>query len=358
MDRSLPNITAIRFFLALLVLLYHLPEFSQNRGFPFFADAAILHKGTEAVYAFFSLSGFLIIRNLYHEKLTLGQISIKTFYRRRILRIFPLYYAVLIFGLLYYNLILPRLGFDVGEKNYSILEAIFLGGTFFSNVLAGYNPGGIIKILWSIGIEEQFYLLIAPAIFLLPLRKIAWFLGIFTVVYFLMFNLEFPSFLKANKVYFYFFSISGMTAIFHTKILTQRKINWLFKILIFGVTIAYFFTDYFVENLSEIAYQFVSMMLFPLFIVCLIDQPIAFLQKSKLKYLGTISYGIYMLHAIVFQITGFLVIKVFPDLVSINKALFVMLYTIFNVVLTISLAHISYQYFESFFLRLNTKKED
>lgn len=358
MEKNLPNITAIRFFLALLVLLYHLPQFSQHRGFPFFSDASILRKGTEAVYAFFSLSGFLIIRNLYHEKAILGQISIKTFYRRRVLRIFPLYYAVLIFGLLYYNLILPRLGFDVDEKNYSMIEAIFLGGTFFSNVLAGYKPGGIVEILWSIGIEEQFYLLIAPAIFLLPLRKIVWFLGIFTIVYFLMFNLEFPSFLKENKVYFYFFSISGMMAVFHTKILSQRKINWFIKTLIFGVTIIYFFTDYFVENLSEIAYQFVSMALFPLFIVCLIDQPIAFLQKSKLKYLGTISYGIYMLHAIVFQITGFLVIKIFPDLVSINKTLFVVLYTMFNIVLTISLAHISYQYFESFFLKLNTKKED
>jgi len=358
MEKNLPNITSVRFFLALLVVLYHLPEFSQNRGFPFFSDAAILHKGTEAVYAFFSLSGFLIIRNLYQEKLTFGQISIKNFYKRRVFRIFPLYYAVLIFGLLYYNLILPGLGFDIGERNYSITEAVFLGGTFFSNILAGYKPGGIVEILWSIGIEEQFYLLIAPAIFLLPLKRILVFLAVFTMVYFLMFNLEFPSFLKANKVYFYYFSLSGMMAIFYHKIISQKKINVFFKFLIYTIIGVYFFTDFLVDNLSEIGYQFLSMIVFPLFIVCLIDQPIAFLEKTKLKYLGNISYGIYMLHAIVFQITGYIVIKVFPDLILINKTLFVVFYTAFNVLLTITLAHFSYQYFESFFLKLNTKKED
>ena len=90
--KRIPNLTSLRFLLALLVVIFHIPLFFSNRELPFYNDLPIFNKGTEAVYMFFSLSGFLIIKQLFEEKKLTGTINLKSFYMRRVLRIFPLYY--------------------------------------------------------------------------------------------------------------------------------------------------------------------------------------------------------------------------------------------------------------------------
>ena len=95
--KYLPNLTSIRFILAILVVIFHIPQFFENRGLPFYNGLAIFNKGEEAVRMFFSLSGFLIIKQLYEEKRIRSTINIKSFFLKRMLRIFPLYYLVLVF---------------------------------------------------------------------------------------------------------------------------------------------------------------------------------------------------------------------------------------------------------------------
>ena len=63
----LPNLYALRFILALFVIIYHIPRFSQALGYPFYYGLSFFSKGSLAVYYFFSLSGFLIIRLIYLE---------------------------------------------------------------------------------------------------------------------------------------------------------------------------------------------------------------------------------------------------------------------------------------------------
>lgn len=355
MKNNLPNITSVRFFLAILVLLFHVLQFAEKRGFPSNTEWAIFGKGTEAVFAFFSLSGFLIIRNLYLEKKNTGTVSIKQFYKRRIFRIFPLYYFVLFFGLLYYNYILPSFGFEY-ERHYSYLQAFFLGGTFFSNVLRTYEPGGIIEVLWSIGIEEQFYLLIAPFFLLFSKHKVVWFLAIFSIVYFVLYNFDIVELLKKYALYFYYFSVSGLFAIFVVNNPNFNFPNWI-KFLIYAIVIFYFSSNWILENTSEWIYQLISVLLFPLLIVSLIAKPIPFLENKTLKYFGKISYGIYMLHAIALQVVGFVVLKFIPYQ-TIDFRVFILIFIIANIVMTLLFAHLSYQYFEKFFLKLGNKKED
>ncbi|WP_300671226.1 acyltransferase [Soonwooa sp.] len=355
MRNNLPNITSVRFFLALLVVVYHVMQFGGKRGFPSNTEWAIFNRGTEAVYAFFSLSGFLIIRNLYTEKIDTGTISIKNFYKRRIFRIFPLYYVVLIFGLLYYNFILPHFGFEF-ERKYSYTEAILLGGTFFSNVLKNYEPGGIIEVLWSIGIEEQFYLLIAPCFLLFSKNKIVWFLAVFSIIYFVLFNFDVIEIFKKYSMYFYYFSISGLFAIFVVKNPKYKMSTW-FKFLICTVVICYFSTNYIKANVSDWLYQLISSFIFPFLIIFLISKPISFLENKVLKYFGKISYGVYMLHAIAMQMVGYIVLK-YVNYQSIDSTIFIIGFVLANVLLTLLMAHFSYQYFEKFFLKLGHKKED
>ncbi len=92
------------------------------------------------------------------------------------------------------------------------------------------------------------------------------------------------------------------------------------------------------------------MILFGLFFTVLSKKPIYILENRTLKYLGTISYGIYMFHAIAMQIIGFVYIKLQIEN-KIPKNLYIFSYTFLIIFLTIIMAHLSYKYYESYFLK-------
>jgi peptidoglycan/LPS O-acetylase OafA/YrhL len=347
---QLPNLNSLRFFLATFVALYHIPQFCANRGFPYFKDWAIFHKGQEAVWVFFSLSGFLIIRQLYIEKSNTQKVDFKRFYTNRILRIFPLYYLILIFGFLFYQLILPSLGFPK-QGEYHLAQGILLGGTFFANILAKMDPGGILEILWSISIEEQFYLLIAPIIWILPSRRMLAFFILFTIGYFILYHSPSVEWLQNFRMMFYFFSMSGITAILSVKYahLKVPKIAPIVVLLVLGL---YFSTDLF-SQLPRIPYHVLSVILFSFCIWILSKQELPIWNNPNLSYLGKISYGIYMYHPIVMNAVGFLFLKgINPH--QMNSTLFILLYNGLVIGGTIFISHLSYQYFEKYFL--NKKK--
>jgi peptidoglycan/LPS O-acetylase OafA/YrhL len=348
--KRLPNLTSLRFLLASLVVIFHIWQFCKHQGFPFFNNLAILNKGQEAVCMFFSLSGFLIIGQLYVEKTLSNTINLRHFFLRRIIRIFPVYYLVLSFGLIYYRLILPYLGFNY-QNNYDLIEGVFLAYTFFPNIFALYQPGGIIEVLWSIGIEEQFYLFIAPLIFILPFKYIALFLLLFTIIYFGLYFSEFIQFLRNYKMLFFYFSFSGMCSVlwFTKKIRIKR-----FRFLLFVIFIIYFTTSVFKNNLSYTFYHFFSMVLFGSMICVLVEKSIRILENKVLTYLGKISYGIYMYHAISMQIVGYIFLKsnVYLKVSSLQA---IIIFNLLVFTFTIITASLSYRYFETYFLNLKAK---
>jgi peptidoglycan/LPS O-acetylase OafA/YrhL len=351
--KSLPNITSLRFFLAFLVLIYHVRLFFNNRGLNYFNETPFFNKGTEAVYVFFSLSGFLIIRLLYLEKETTNTVQLRKFFKRRILRIFPLYYLVLTIGFVYYRIILPKFGYP-DQSNYDFLEALFLSITFFPNILFTYCPGGIIEILWSIGIEEQFYLVIAPLILWIPQKKIAPTLLIFTICYFaLFFNINLI-FLKNYQMLFFYFSFSGLVSIISLKSNFVLRV-WKFRFVFYTLFIIYFITSVFKSNFSNILYHLFGMILFGMTICFLVEKPIILLENKTLKYLGKISYGIYMLNVIVIQFVGFIYLKILLKF-NLSVTTSILIVYISTTVITIFIAHLSYKYFENFFLKFKNEE--
>ena len=108
-----------RLLLAFMVVFLHLA------GWPGF--------GEYAVFTFFCLSGYLIIGLLFDEKRKNGTINVRDFYIRRILRIYPVYYLVLIFGFLFYHVLLPifKVPFEV---NYDLGKGLLLCIGFLPNV--------------------------------------------------------------------------------------------------------------------------------------------------------------------------------------------------------------------------------
>ena len=347
-----PNITSLRFILASLVMVGHVWEFSKNRGFPFFNSWPIFNKSTEAVYLFFSLSGFLIIKQLYTEKATTNNINLKKFYTKRALRIFPLYYFVLLFGFLYYHFILKYFGFEY-HNNYDLATGLLLSLTFFSNIFSTYAPGGILEILWSIGIEEQFYLVIAPLLLVIPKNRILQFLCVFTMGYFLLFSLDFFHFLISYQMVFFYFSFAGFCALYLEKNYFQKSIS-LLRYPLYLIAFVYFTTNFFKNNLEPFYYQFFSFILFGLFIAVFVSKPLIFFQNKWMVYLGKISYGLYMYHAIVLQFVGLIYLKFLSEF-SLKNTTDIVLINLLVFVITITVAHFSYKYFESYFIKLKSK---
>lgn len=349
--KLLPNLTPLRFFLAFLVFIYHLANLCRNVGLPYFNEWPVFHKGVEAVYMFFTLSGFLIIGITYRSKVA-GNFSIKNFYMRRILRILPLYYLIIILGFTFYHFLLPLANVHY-ENKYDLSTGLLLTIFFLPNVFSTFDPGGILEVLWSIGIEEQFYLMIAPLMFLLNKNKILITLTTICTLYFLLYHNNFGVnvFHKYKFVYFFLFA-GGIIAIMEEKnMLSFLKRSKFISITVVVLTVLFFTTDLLViENmfLSNLS----IMVLFSLFIYTISYANFNIEIKNKtLDYLGKISYGIYMYHFVASTGVAFLfqaiLSKIYlPDWVSILSI------NIITLLFSILLSHLSYKYFESYFLKL------
>lgn len=120
---------------------------------------SISAKGFLGVDFFFAISGFLITTLLVREQREAGRISLRKFYTRRAIRIFPLYYATL---LIYLALVaVMRRNTAEGEQFFHNLPAF---ATYTSNWFVDLTAGNSVTFYfaWSLATEEQFYLLWPP----------------------------------------------------------------------------------------------------------------------------------------------------------------------------------------------------
>jgi peptidoglycan/LPS O-acetylase OafA/YrhL len=153
-----PRLDGIRGLAILLVMLYHLTHFGLARG-PFEnALVAIPSIGWSGVDLFFVLSGFLITGILLRSRASSTYYG--SFYARRVLRIFPLYYATLVFFLI----VVPRLGVFAAANDFwspGVPRETIWYWLFLSNFRAAWLGAWdhqILSIAWSLAIEEHFYL--------------------------------------------------------------------------------------------------------------------------------------------------------------------------------------------------------
>ncbi len=349
--KKLPNLDALRFFLALLVIIFHLPSLSKNQGLPYFNSLPIFQRGVDAVYMFFVLSGFLIIRIIYKDKI-LDKFSIKNFYVRRILRIFPLYYLIIFFGFVFYQVILPYLNITF-ENNYNLVDGILLTSFFLPNVFAfEYKPGGILEILWSIGIEEQFYLIIGVLMFFVNKKRIFNVLIILAFITFFAYH-YFNASLYHKYMFVYFFLICGgvMAILEERDKLNALKSNMIYTFCILILTLLHFVTDLFEFGIPWLKNIF-TCILFSLFIHIISCNNFKFSIKHKyINYLGRISYGIYMYHVIALNAIVFIFLQIKSKGIF-NDTVTIILINILTFALTFILAHFSYKYYEKPFLKL------
>ena len=154
-----PELDVLRFLAFIGVFLHHtLPRDATpyvNSGLPFVvADWLVVakHAGAYGVDLFFVLSAYLITELLLREHANRGSFSISAFYVRRALRIWPLYFVFLAITVLVVPGIVPDESFGT---LYIISFALFIGNWVCA---ANGLPFSVASPLWSISVEEQFYL--------------------------------------------------------------------------------------------------------------------------------------------------------------------------------------------------------
>src|SRR5260221_8487443 len=99
-----PELDCLRFFAFFAVFIFHtLPheaDYYSARNIPFAAlIASVSRAGSFGVDLFFLLSAYLITELLLREKESFGHVHLKSFYLRRILRIWPLYFLAIFIGI-------------------------------------------------------------------------------------------------------------------------------------------------------------------------------------------------------------------------------------------------------------------
>ncbi len=153
------NINGLRFLGALGVLLFHcatLPgaiwgEFSE--GFWYEKSYFLLGRGHLGIILFFVISGFLITSILLWEFEANGKIKTGKFFLRRLLRVWPLYFLILGFGFF----IFPHLPYGIQTVHELWRYLLFLPN--IDEIIMGpHDPINFLSTLWSLGVEEQFYI--------------------------------------------------------------------------------------------------------------------------------------------------------------------------------------------------------
>lgn len=363
-----PGLNGIRALAALSVVIAHTDQYKmlfQLDYPPRFPK--LLWNGSDSVTLFFVLSGFLITYLLLVEHQHTGTISVRNFYARRILRIWPLYYLLVFIGIVVIPLLIQIVdyqGFNPSVKN--LLTVIFLFLVFVPNAVGHFGSSpAYITHLWTIGIEEQFYL-IWPFLMKKFIRSIG--VLVLAIVLFKVFiiNLDQRIVVDTSVPHWFRILVSLLTAfrienmavgafgafiLFHNQ---RRILDFIFHPVVEKLLLVFMLCNILFFSGNDTPY--VNMMLgFPyaMFILNVAANPRSTIKLENRLFdrLGRYSYGIYMVHVPVIYLV--LMGMSYMNFAGVENGL------LFNLILhtlvlgvTIGVAAASYRWFEQPFLRL------
>ncbi len=333
----LPELNALRALAVIMTLLAH------------FSPVEIPYMWY-GVPIFFTLSGFLIttilLRNLETTSKRLH--IIKNFVIRRVLRLFPVYYLFLLFFLFAKKF----LSLYLWKDDYSLYFF-----TYTQNILIvkkGAHYLGCFEHLWSLCVEEQFYLfwpwllLFSPKRFRIPI------IAIMCVIPFVSIYFD-PEGSKNGVFPFHTLGVGAILASLYVR--KDGAIEWLKekRLWIFGVAFVHLLAVLFLFDS-----RYTGWYIYREFSLCLATFSIVlvsvygwkgvlgYLTRNKqIQYIGVISYGIYLFHMPVPFVYRSIAARFFP---SVHLSPLVFLLLCFTI--TFTLAAVSYRFIETPFLKL------
>src|SRR6185503_1366430 len=307
----------------------------------------ILGTGRRGVILFFAISGFLITTLLLREHDRHGSISLAGFYARRALRIFPLYYGVLAV----YTALLLLTRTDAAAAQFFDNLPYFL--TYTSN---WYARSGIFAFAWSLAAEEQFYCTWPSVIRYARPKRAIWF-----VVFLLLAALWWsaagtPPLMRSSFVFRVLASVQMaicwgclLAYLLHHR----RGFHLAHVILGHRLAVPVIVLATLLTQLVPVRIAYGHFMLAALVGACVVreDSWLAPVLKWRpIVHIGVVSYGIYMLHGLVFNALDL----ASPGLLGGWEPHSVSGFAV-SMVLTTALATLSFRYFEGPFLALKSR---
>ena len=291
------EIDGLRTFAVLSVILFHLG----------YAD-----NGYLGVDVFFVISGFLITKIIYTETVE-NRFSIVNFYMRRIRRIIPLVLFINLVALIIGALVmLPKdlrdLGQSVVATNFfsnNILE--FIVTKDYWDISTEFKP---LMHTWSLGIEEQFYV-VYPLIFMFfGRKKVKFILPVIIVISIVSLLLYFISTNEQAKFYliqyrFFELALGGIGALFVKKKLLKTK----FSLVFIAILIAILFSN--MVFTQELNLLLVLLATLGLLITSVGPNKISsyILQNKLMTGLGKISFSLYMWHQLILAFSRYFILE-------------------------------------------------
>lgn len=345
-ERHFGSLDGLRALSILGVVLHH----TAGDALP---HSRVVHQGAEGVTLFFAISGFLITTLLLRERDRRGAIDLRAFYMRRSLRIFPLYYAVL---LLYVGLVyaLER-GSAPGQQFFHNLPYF---ATYTSNWFVPLEGRVIFYFAWSLASEEQFYLVWPPLLRVLPSRNVA--LAVVGSVVAGIAAVELAAFFGAPVPTGLFWVVMKLPPAILLGVCAALLLHGPrgFALLAAPLAEKYASVVCLVIALATLAIEGVPrfvphVAMTALVVACVIrpDHALApLLALRPLAYLGTVSYGLYLLHVLVKNGLAKLLTKL------VGAPVWWLLFP-GTLLLATLVAGLSFRYFESPLLRIKKRFE-
>ena len=350
----LPELDGLRFFAFLAVFLSHVAAFSNGANE---AKPAIIQifnlVGRFGVDLFFALSAYLLTVLMIREKDRFGSLDVRAFYMRRMLRIWPLYFTWIA------TLMLTRHFWS----DYSIgffVPWIFFAGNFQASVMAISTINSLVILpLWSLSVEEQFYLIWPLLVRNLTRRGL---IVAGAVIWILTGCARFELLLHGftpHQIWFTGFArLGSMAAGILLAASMWRPIHWDRRIFfVFGLLCwAEAGTCHLLLSRPEgfaapmWGFSIAAIGSVSFLIAAIGVKPGNLLTIKPLVYLGRISYGLYIFHGAGLVIAMHIV----P---ASSNAIFWPLFSIVAFFLTLAASAASYRWLESGFLRAKTRYE-
>lgn len=358
------SLDGLRGIAVLLVIVYHFSKL------PFITFDFEL--GWVGVQLFFVLSGYLISRILIQEKEKTLSTYMGRFYWRRALRIFPIYFL--------YLLLITIIHIFTGEPtDYNFASPLLFTYTYnFSVLFEGWEITRLYSHLWSLSVEEQFYLFWPLLVFFISTKNLFRVcIGLIVLIPIFRFALEIV--LSSNMsspeligTGIYWFTVSHLDAfacgcilnLLSTRtsevILKYRWVIWLivatcgiFNLLNYSKSI----TGYEISSLGYLlpslenyqavwSYSLLNL-LFATIILKNIIKGSSILETRAMVFIGRISYGMYLYHFIIIV----LIEKVFKQ-AFINDGVTLLI----CIILVVITSYLSFLLIEKKFLDLKNRK--